>query len=204
MRKRNLQSRIQSIIVSFQHHRATHASESIPIPLVVIAGFLWGAGPALLTMTLAILAISYVIIPQYELLTLNIWNDITLLGPFVFVQILITLLAAQNAVHYRRTIAAKQEIQAYAQRLAATNRQLERANRLKDYFFTRAAHELRTPLTTILGEAQFALRRLDNATPNSLYSLDQTADSCRVWIVKALSACGGQGDRRSDLGWAPP
>ena len=141
--------------------------------IVVIAGFLWGAGPALLTMTLAILAISYVIIPQYELLTLNIWNDITLLGPFVFVQILITLLAAQNAVHYRRTLAAKQEIQAYAQRLAATNRQLERANRLKDYFFTRAAHELRTPLTTILGEAQFALRRLDKA--------EKTATDMEVW-----------------------
>jgi signal transduction histidine kinase len=211
MRKRNLQSRIQSIFESFQHHRATHASESIPIPwwrthtagyvaspflvvsmtlarlfvteplfvwapfclIVVIAGFLWGAGPALLTMTLAILAISYVVIPQYELLTLNIWNDITLLGPFVFVQILITLLAAQNAVHYRRTLAAKQEIQAYAQSLAATNRQLERANRLKDYFFTRAAHELRTPLTTILGEAQFALRRLDKA--------EKTATDMEVW-----------------------
>jgi signal transduction histidine kinase len=141
--------------------------------IVVMVGFLWGAGPALLTMTLAILAINYFVIPQYELLTLNIWNDITLLGPFVFVQILIVLLAAQNAVSHRRILAAKQEIQAYAQSLEATNRQLERVNRLKDYFFTRAAHELRTPLTSILIEAQFALRRLNKA--------EKTATDMAVW-----------------------
>jgi signal transduction histidine kinase len=141
--------------------------------IVVIVGFLWGTGPALLTMTLAILAINYVVIPQYELLTLNIWNDITLLGPFVIVQILIILLAAQNAVSYRRILAAKQEVQAYALRLAETNRQLERTNRLKDYFFTRAAHELRTPLTIILGEVQLALRRLDKA--------EKTTTDMTVW-----------------------
>lgn len=140
---------------------------------VVMVGFLWGTGPALLTMTLAILAINYVVIPQYDLLTLDIWNDITLLGPFVFVQILIVLLAARNAAHYRRLLAAKQEIQAYAQSLEATNRQLERVNRLKDYFFMRAAHELRTPLTTILGEAQFALRRMNKA--------EKTATNIAVW-----------------------
>jgi signal transduction histidine kinase len=141
--------------------------------IVVIAAFLWGAGPALLTMTLAILAISYIVVPEYELLTLDIWNDITLLGPFVFVQILIILLSAQNAVRYRRLLAAKQEIQAQAELLAATNRQLERANHLKDDFITRAAHELRTPLTTILGEAQLALRRLKKA--------DNTATDTAQW-----------------------
>ena len=141
--------------------------------IVVMVGFLWGTGPALLTMTLAILAVNYVVIPQYELLTLNIWNDVTLLGPFVIVQILIILLAAQNAVSYRRILAAKREVQAYAQTLAETNRQLERTNRLKDYFFTRAAHELRTPLTIILGEVQLALRRLDKA--------EKTTTDMTVW-----------------------
>ncbi|MBO0780956.1 MAG: HAMP domain-containing histidine kinase [Ktedonobacteraceae bacterium] len=138
--------------------------------VVVLTGFLWGPGPALLAMTLAILAISYLIIPQYDLLTLDIWNDIMLLGPFAFVQILIALLASQNAIRYRRALATKQELQAYAQDLAEANRQLEMNNRLKDYFFTRAAHELRTPLTTILGEAQLALRRLNRAkkTTNDL------------------------------------
>jgi signal transduction histidine kinase len=141
--------------------------------IVVIVGFLWGAGPALLTMTLAIFAISYIVIPQYDLLTLNIWDDITLLGPFVLVQILIILLVARNAAHYRRILADKQMIQAYAQRLTDTNRQLEAANRLKDLFFTRAAHELRTPLTMILGEAQLALRRLNKA--------EKTATDMMVW-----------------------
>ena len=77
--------------------------------------------------------------------------------------VIIALLAAQNAVKYRRILVAKQEIDSYAQELAAINRQLERANHLKDLFVTRAAHELRTPLTTILGEAQLARRRLKKA-----------------------------------------
>jgi len=68
-------------------------------------------------MTLAILAISYIVAPQYELLTLNIWNDITLPGSFIFVQILIILLSAQNAVRYRRLLVAKQEIQEQARPL---------------------------------------------------------------------------------------
>jgi signal transduction histidine kinase len=131
--------------------------------VVVVVGFFWGAGPALIAMTLAILAISYIIIPQYDLLTLDIWNDITLFGPFVFVQFLIALLAARHAVQYRHALAAKQEAQAYAHNLAITNRLLERTKRLQEIFFTRAAHELRTPLTGILGEVQLALRRLQKA-----------------------------------------
>src|SRR5437588_13014306 len=104
MRKRNLQSRIQSIFGPLQRYRATHTPASIPLPwwrsypagyvaspllvgimtlarffvteplfvwapfclIVVMVGFLWGAGPALLTMTLAILAINCIVIPQYE------------------------------------------------------------------------------------------------------------------------------------------
>jgi signal transduction histidine kinase len=133
--------------------------------VVVVVGFFWGVGPALFAMTLALLAISYLVIPQYDLLTLNIWNDITLFGPFVVVQFLIALLAARHAVLYRRVLAAKQEAQTYAHDLAITNRQLERTKRLQEVFFSRAAHELRTPLTTILGEAQLALRRLHKAAP---------------------------------------
>ncbi len=131
--------------------------------VVVMVGFFWGAGPALFAMTLALLSITYIVIPQYDLLTLNIWNDITLFGPFVFVQFLIALLAARHAVLYRRVLAAKQEVQTYAHDLEITNRQLERTKRLQEDFFSRAAHELRTPLTTILGEAQLALRRLHKA-----------------------------------------
>ena len=131
--------------------------------VVVVVGFLWGIGPALIAMTLAILAISYVVIPQYDLLTLDIWNDIRLFGPFILVQLLIALLAARHAVQYRQALAAKREIQTYARDLAATNRQLEQTNHIQEEFFTRAAHELRTPLTTILGESQLALRRLYKA-----------------------------------------
>ncbi|HEY7418088.1 MAG TPA: DUF4118 domain-containing protein, partial [Ktedonobacteraceae bacterium] len=128
--------------------------------VVVVAGFFWGVGPALITMILAIFALNYLVIPQYDLLTLDIWNDMTLFGPFMLVQFLIALLAARHAVQYRQALAAKQEIQVYANDLATANRQLEQTKRLQETFFTRASHELRTPLTTILGEAQLALRRL--------------------------------------------
>lgn len=136
----------------------------IPFCLVsVLTGFVWGTSPALLATLLGFLAFTLFAIPQDDLLTANIWNDVRLLGPFVLAQAAIALLAAQNAVKHRRVLKARQEVQAYAQDLAAANQELERANQLKDYFISRAAHELRTPLTTILGETQLALRRLHKA-----------------------------------------
>src|SRR5260370_33970298 len=108
---------------------------------------------------------------QFNLLILNAWNDFTILGSFVVAQVILDLLAAENAVKYRRILVAKQEIDSYAQELAAINRQLERANHLKDLFVTRAAHELRTPLTTILGEAQLARRLLKKAERTGTESL---------------------------------
>jgi K+-sensing histidine kinase KdpD len=100
----------------------------------VIVGFVWGVGPALVTMALGFLAFNFIVVPQYSFLTLNPWLDITLLGPFVLAQFIITLLAAQNAVKYRRILVAKHEIDSYVQELAAINQQLERANHLKDLF----------------------------------------------------------------------
>jgi signal transduction histidine kinase len=131
--------------------------------LFVIVGFVWGVGPALATIALGFLAFTFVVAPQYNLFTWNAWHDIMLLGPFVIAQFIIALLASYNAVQYRRLLKAKQEIDASAQQLAASNQQLERANHLKDLFLIRAAHELRTPLTTILGEAQLARRSLKKA-----------------------------------------
>ncbi len=141
----------------------------IPFCLVtVFVGFIWGVSPALMATLLGFLAFNFLVIPQSDLLTANVWNDIRILGPFVLAQFAIALLAAQNAVKQRHMLVAQSELNTYAQKLTALNgelerinRDLERANRLKDDFMTRAAHELRTPLTTILGETQLALRRLD-------------------------------------------
>jgi signal transduction histidine kinase len=127
----------------------------IPFCLVsVVVGFIWGVSPALLATLLGFVAFNLFIIPQDDIFSVNIWNDLKIAGPFVFAQCTIALLAAQNAVKHRRELIAQQKIQIYAQ-------ELEAANQLKDYFVTRAAHELRTPLTSILGETQLALRRLD-------------------------------------------
>jgi signal transduction histidine kinase len=139
--------------------------------IFVIVGFVWGVGPALVTMALGFFAFNLIVVPQYSLLTLNPWLDLTLLGPFVAAQVIIALLAAQNGVKYRRILVAKQEIDSYVQELAAINQQLERANHLKDLFVERAAHELRTPLTMILGETQLAMRRLKKAERTGTGSL---------------------------------
>lgn len=140
----------------------------IPFCLVsVVVGSIWGVSPALLATLLGFLAFNFLVIPESRLLTPDFWNDLRIFGPFVLAQAGIALLAAQNAVKHRRALIARQEINTYALELATLNRQLEqtnrdltRANRLKEDFMTRAAHELRTPLTTILGETQLALRRL--------------------------------------------
>src|SRR5258708_4880593 len=122
-------------------------------------------------MALGVFAFNFIAVPQYIFLTLNPWLDVTLLGPFVFAQVIIALLAAQNAMKYRRILVAKQEIDSYVQELVAINQQLERANHLKDLFVERAAHELRTPLTMILGETQLAMRRLKKAERTGAGSL---------------------------------
>ena len=140
----------------------------LPFCLVsVLVGSIWGVSPALLATLLGFLAFNYIIIPQSDLLTFDVWSDLRIIGPFVLAQLCIALLAAQNAVKHRRALLARQEIDTYAlelttlnHQLEQTNQELERANRLKEDFMTRAAHELRTPLTTILGETQLALRRM--------------------------------------------
>lgn len=140
----------------------------LPFCLVsVLVGSIWGVSPALLATLLGFLAFNYIIIPQSDILSFDVWHDLRIIGPFVLAQFGIALLAAQNSVKHRRALVARQEIDTYALELTTLNRQLEqanqeleRANRLKEDFMTRAAHELRTPLTTILGETQLAQRRL--------------------------------------------
>lgn len=141
--------------------------------VVVLVGFVWDVGPALVTMTLGFLGFSIIAVPQYVFLTMSLWDDARLFGPFLFAQFVIALFAVQHAVKYRQVFMLRQEIYAYTQELVAADQQLERINRLKDYFMSRAAHELRTPLTTILGEVQLALRRLNK--------VDGTTTEFFVW-----------------------
>jgi signal transduction histidine kinase len=116
---------------------------------------MWGVSPALVTIVLGFWAFTFVVAPQYGLLTFDA-GRVIMFGSFALAQFIIALLVAYQAVQHRRLLAAKQQIDSYA-------RQLERANHLKDLFLIRAAHELRSPLTTILGEAQRVRRSQEKA-----------------------------------------
>src|SRR5258708_4271878 len=121
----------------------------------VIVGWIWGVSPALVTIVLGFWAFTFVVVPQYGLLTFDV-SRVIMFGSFALAQFIIALLVAYQAVQHRRLLAAKHQIDSYA-------RQLEQANHRKDLFLIRAAHELRTPLTTILGEAQRVRRSQEKA-----------------------------------------
>jgi signal transduction histidine kinase len=155
-----------------------------PFALVsVLVGLIWGVGPALFSIVVGLIAIVEFISPG--IFTLNIERDILVDGPFVALQLVAVMTAFRFESSRRRLLAAKREVQVYAQELEATNQALVQANRLKDHFITHASHELRTPLTTIQGQAQLALRRLNKPQETAIepHSLQKHFES----IVKKAS-----------------
>ncbi|HEY1353236.1 MAG TPA: hypothetical protein VGF67_26795 [Ktedonobacteraceae bacterium] len=92
--------------------------------LFVLVGFVWGTSPALLATLLGFLAFTFFVIPQDAILSPNIWNDIRLPGPLYSPRAPSPCLQRstwRNIGMYK----APGEIQAYAQRLAIANRELE-------------------------------------------------------------------------------
>lgn len=140
----------------------------------LIAGWLWGMGPALLALALEILALDYWIIPPLGSFSFFRWPDLASFLPFILIQLLVLILVVKQkeyrqhllfthkalAENNQRLAESNAQLDKANQDLAQSNEQLEHANQVKEIFLSRASHELKTPLTTIQSQAQLALRRL--------------------------------------------
>lgn len=127
---------------------------------IVSVAFIWGVGPALLSVLLASLALAYFYIPSNEQITLKNWDGLVQILPFFLVGIVIAIISGQREAARRRALFAEQSLQEHAANLEEANQELKEVNQMKDQFISMASHELKTPITTIRGQAQIMLRRL--------------------------------------------
>lgn len=130
---------------------------TLAILSILIIALFWGVGPAFFALVLSACSLEYFFLGNWHI---NLWQDIFQLLPFVVVGLSIALITAQRERARLQTLAAEQEMQAYAQELEALNGRLQDLDRTKDHFISIASHELKTPITTIRGQAQLILRRL--------------------------------------------
>ena len=127
---------------------------------IVLVALMWGTGPALFAVLLSTLALDYFYIPPFGQFDVANWPGTLQILPFFLAGIVIAVISGQREAARRRALFAEQELQAHANELEQTNRELKEANQLKDQFLSMASHELKTPITTIRGQAQVMLRRL--------------------------------------------
>ncbi len=141
---------------------------SLLILSVLLSAFIWGVGPALLSLLFCIFALDYFLIPPTWHLDLNTLKDALQLVPFAISGLVIAFITAQRERARLEALAAEYEAKNIADqleesylKLEESNEKLQEASQLKDRFLSIASHELKTPITTIRGQAQLLLRRLN-------------------------------------------
>jgi signal transduction histidine kinase len=128
---------------------------------VLFVALFWGVGPSLFAIALNTVLLDYFFLPPVNKGSLVTYESMAQLLPFIVTGLIIALITSQRERERLKTLAAEQELQAYALELEEINQKLGDANQTKDRFMSIASHELKTPITTIRGQAQLALRRLD-------------------------------------------
>lgn len=152
---------------------------------ILLVSLFRGVGPGILASLLSCAAFSY--FAFRSLYEPNIpplsWLFLVRFIPFAIACLAIAIIAGLHERVHR-------VLQQRADELSIMNQELKQANLHKDQFVTRAAHELRTPLTTILGETQFAMRRLNKIKEPTAESLlwEKHIERIEVgaWGLKAL------------------
>ena len=150
-------------------------SDAFFILSVLLTALIWGVGSAIFSLALSTILIDYFFVAPVGAVNLYNWNGISQVLPFVIAGLVIAFITGQRERARLQSLAAEQELQAYAEELEASNEKLKEVNHqlkdtdeLKDRFLSIASHELKTPITSIRGQAQLALRRLSkqkNVTP---------------------------------------
>jgi signal transduction histidine kinase len=112
-----------------------------------LVALVWGTGPALVALVFGLLVVLKYVSPTA--LSSDLWRDAAIVGPFLFLQLVVLVTVIQ--------------LERSRRELRQSNQRLARVNALKDYVLMRAAHELKTPLTTILGRTQLLASRLDKS-----------------------------------------
>jgi len=142
-------------------------SDSFFILSVLLTALFWGVGAAIFSLVLSSVLINYFFVSPVGQLNLYNWNGVSQVLPFVIAGLVIALITGQRERARLQSLAAEQELQAYAEELEASNEKLKEVNHqlkdtdeLKDRFLSIASHELKTPITSIRGQAQLAIRRL--------------------------------------------
>ncbi|TMB77325.1 MAG: PAS domain-containing sensor histidine kinase, partial [Chloroflexi bacterium] len=74
---------------------------------IVLVAFIWGVGPALLSVILSTLALDYFFIPSSEQLSLQSWDGVAQILPFFLIGIIVAIISGQREAARRRALFAE-------------------------------------------------------------------------------------------------